>query len=84
MKNLFLRLLRHFVPQNDKIVFYFRVILNKIIITNNIEKINPSKATNDISPTLGPDSETKTIAVAIIFAPKTIVNIKLTILDFMS
>ena len=54
-----------------------------MIITNKIEKINPNKATNDISPILGPDSETKTIAVAIIFAPKTIVKIKLTILDLM-
>ena len=53
-------------------------------MTNKTEKQNPKTATKDISPILGPDSETKTIAVAIIFAPKIMAKIKLTMLDLIN
>ena len=68
----------------DMIYNYFRVILSKMMITKNIEKINPKTATNDSSPILGPASETKTIDVAIILAPKTIAKMRLTILDLIN
>ena len=53
------------------------------MISNKTEKQNPRTAIKDISPILGPDSETKTIAVAIIFAPKIIAKIKLMMLDLI-
>ncbi len=64
--------------------FYFLVILNKRTTIKKTENKNPKTAIKDISPILGPDSETKTIAVAIIFAPKTIAKIKLIILDLIN
>lgn len=54
------------------------------MITSKTEKQNPKTATKDISPILGPDSETKTMAVAIIFAPKIIAKIRLIMLDFIN
>ncbi len=50
--------------------FYFLVILNRRTTIKKTENKNPKTAIKDISPILGPDSETKTIAVAIIFALK--------------
>jgi len=64
--------------------FYFLVILNRRTTIKKTENKNPKTAIKDISPILGPDSETKTIAVAIIFAPKTIAKIKLIILDLIN
>ena len=54
------------------------------MITKIIENTNPNTATKDNSPILGPDSDAKTIDVAMIFAPKIIARIRLTTLDFIS
>ena len=63
---------------------YFLITRNVSIKTSTTENTNPKTATKDISPTLGPDSETKTMEVAIMFAPKTIAKIRLMIFDLMS
>lgn len=63
---------------------YFLVTLSKSIKTKITEKTNPKIATRDNSPILGPDSETNTIAVAMILAPRIIAKIRLITLDLIS
>lgn len=65
-------------------LYYFLATLNRSIIIKIIENTNPKTATRDNSPILGPDSETKTIAVATILAPRIIARIRLITLDFIN
>ncbi|MFL9832887.1 hypothetical protein [Chryseobacterium terrae] len=49
----------------------------KVLLLKKTEKRHPKIATKEILPILAHDSETKTIAVDIIFAPKSMAKILL-------